>query len=487
MYSNKKEEANQYIKQNKYKVNSEYRLNYHLMGEYGWINDPNGFIQYKEMYHLFYQHNPYESVWGPMHWGHAISKDLIKWDYLPVALAPDEDFDRDGCFSGSEIEKDDKLYLMYTGHAHTGPNMKEDYKQLQCLAYSQDGIDFTKIKKNPVIDSYEVPENSSKKDIRDPKTYKVGDYYYTFLGSNDKCGKGQVLMYKSSDLITWKFVNIIAKSHGELGDNWECPDLFPLKNKDILIVSPQYLKVSNVDFTNIYSCVYMIGNLDYNAGKFEYNDFYPVDYGFNFYAPQTTIDSKGRRIMVGWMTMWEKEYPTHSNGHNWAGAMTIPREIILKDNRLYFKPIDEIEKYRRNEVVLKDIKLSGEKTFDIYGDSYELQVIYDAKEASEFGLKLRVNNHEETVLSYRKKDEMFILNIDKSGIKPKGERRTKISLIDNKLNLRIFVDKCSIEVFINNGEKVMTSLIYPSKDAVRIKAFSKEECNIELLRKWDIE
>lgn len=487
MYSNKKEEANQYIKQNKYKVNSEYRLNYHLMGEYGWINDPNGFIQYKEMYHLFYQHNPYESVWGPMHWGHAISKDLIKWDYLPVALAPDEDFDRDGCFSGSAIEKDDKLYLMYTGHVNTGFNIKEDYKQLQCLAYSQDGIDFTKIKKNPVIDSYEVPENSSKKDIRDPKTYKVGDYYYTFLGSNDKCGKGQVLMYKSSDLITWKFVNIIAKSHGELGDNWECPDLFPLKNKDILIVSPQYLKVSNVDFTNIYSCVYMIGNLDYNAGKFEYNDFYPVDYGFNFYAPQTTIDSKGRRIMVGWMTMWEKEYPTHSNGHNWAGAMTIPREIILKDNRLYFKPIDEIEKYRRNEVVLKDIKLSGEKTFDIYGDSYELQVIYDAKEASEFGLKLRVNNHEETVLSYRKKDEMFILNIDKSGIKPKGERRTKISLIDNKLNLRIFVDKCSIEVFINNGEKVMTSLIYPSKDAVRIKAFSKEECNIELLRKWDIE
>lgn len=487
MYSNKKEEANQYIKQNKYKINSEYRLNYHLMGEYGWINDPNGFIQYKEMYHLFYQHNPYESVWGPMHWGHAISKDLIKWDYLPVALAPDEDFDRDGCFSGSAIEKDDKLYLMYTGHVNTGFNIKEDYKQLQCLAYSQDGIDFTKIKENPVIDSYEVPENSSKKDIRDPKTYKVGDYYYTFLGSNDKCGKGQVLMYKSSDLITWKFVNIIAKSHGELGENWECPDLFPLKNKDILIVSPQYLKASNADFTNIYSCVYMIGNLDYNVGKFEYNDFYPVDYGFNFYAPQTTIDSKGRRIMVGWMTMWEKEYPTHSNGHNWAGAMTIPREIILKDNRLYFKPIDEIEKYRRNEVVLKDIKLSGEKTFDIYGDSYELQVIYDAKEASEFGLKLRVNNHEETVLSYKKKDEMFILNIDKSGIKPKGERRTKISLIDNKLNLRIFVDKCSIEVFINNGEKVMTSLIYPSKDAVRIKAFSKEECNIELLRKWDIE
>ena len=258
MCSNKKEEANQYIKKNKHNVNNEYRLNYHLMGEYGWINDPNGFIQYKDMYHLFYQYYPYESVWGPMHWGHSISKDLVKWDYLPVALAPDEDFDRDGCFSGSAIEKDDKLYLMYTGHVHTGPNIKEDYKQLQCLAYSQDGIDFIKLK-NPVIDSYQVPENSSKKDIRDPKTYKVGDYYYTFLGSNDNCENGQVLMYKSSDLINWEFVNIIAKGNGELGENWECPDLFSLQSKDVLIVSPQYLKANKADFTNIKSSKYCYG------------------------------------------------------------------------------------------------------------------------------------------------------------------------------------------------------------------------------------
>ena len=487
MCSNKKKEADQYIKKNKHQINNQYRLNYHLMAEYGWLNDPNGFIQYKDMYHLFYQHYPYESVWGPMHWGHAISKDLIKWDYLPIALAPDEEFDRDGCFSGSAIEKDDKLYLMYTGHVHTGPNIKEDYKQLQCLACSEDGIDFTKFKDNPVIDSYQVPENCSKKDIRDPKTYKIGDYYYTFLGNNDKYGNGQVLMYKSSDLIDWEFVNVIAKGNNNLGENWECPDLFSLQSKDVLIVSPQYLKASNADFTNIYSCIYMIGNLDYNVGKFEYNDFYPVDYGFNFYAPQTTIDSKGRRIVIGWMTMWEKEYPTHSNGHNWAGAMTIPREIILKNNKLYFKPVDEIEKYRSNEVVLNNIKLNGEKTFDIYGDSYELEIVYDAEEASEFGLKLRANNQEETVLLYNKEDKIFILNIDKSGIGFKGERRTKINLIDNKLNLRIFVDKCSVEVFINEGEKVMTSLIYPSKDALEIKAFSKGQCNIELLKKWDIE
>lgn len=487
MCSNKKDKADKFIKENKHKINNQYRLNYHLMGEYGWINDPNGFIQYKDKYHLFYQHYPYESVWGPMHWGHAVSSDLIRWNYLPMALAPDESFDKDGCFSGSAIEKDDKLYLMYTGHINTGADIKEDYKQVQCLAYSQDGIDFIKIKQNPVINSCEVPENSSEKDIRDPKTYKVGDCYYTFLGSNDKCEDGQVLMYKSSDLTNWEFVNVIAKGNRKLGENWECPDLFSVKNKDVLIVSPQYLKEKDDDFTNIYSCVYMIGSIDYNVGKFEFDDFCPVDYGFNFYAPQTTVDSKGRRIVIGWMTMWEKEYPTHSNGHNWAGAMTIPREIILKDNSLHFKPVDEIEKYRKNEFALNNIKLNGEKNFDAYGDSYELQVVFNAEEASEFGLKLRANNNEETVLSYSKKEEIFTLNIDKSGIGNKGERKTKINLIDNKLKLQVFVDKCSIEVFINDGEKVMTSLIYPSKDAIEIKAFSKGECNIEVLKKWDIE
>lgn len=487
MCSNKKRDADQYIKQNKYKINNQYRLNYHLMGEYGWINDPNGFIQYKNNYHLFYQHNPYGAVWGPMHWGHAVSDDLIKWDYLPIALAPDEDFDKDGCFSGSAVEKDEKLYLIYTGHININPDEKEDYMQVQCLAHSEDGIGFTKHESNPVIDSNQVPNNSSPKDIRDPKTYKVGAYYYTFLGSNDKCGNGQVLMYKSSDLINWEFVNIVAKSNGDLGENWECPDLFSLQNKEVLIVSPQYFKASSNDFTNIYSCVYMVGNLDYNLGKFKYDSFYPVDYGFNFYAPQTTMDDKGRRIMIGWMTMWGEEYPTYRNGHNWAGAMTIPREVILKDTKLYFRPVEEIENYRVNEVIFEDMKINEEEKLDIHGDSYELEISYDAKEADEFGLKLRVGEKEETVLSYRKKDRQFVFNIDKSGIGQKGERKTEVDLINNKLKLRIFVDKCSIEVFVNDGEKVMTSLIYPSEDATGISVFSKGESKIEILKKWDIE
>jgi beta-fructofuranosidase len=178
-----KEQADQYILENKINLVPDFRLNYHLMAEYGWMNDPNGFIEYEGQYHLFYQHYPYASKWGPMHWGHAVSRDLIRWEYLPVALAPDEAYDSGGCFSGSAIEKDGKLYLMYTGHVVIVPEV--DYIQTQAIAVSEDGVHFTKSPHNPVIGIEQIPEQSSKKDFRDPKVFERGGRYYVVLGSND--------------------------------------------------------------------------------------------------------------------------------------------------------------------------------------------------------------------------------------------------------------------------------------------------------------
>jgi len=486
MIINKINKANKFINENVYKLNNEYRLNYHLMGEYGWINDPNGFIEYKGRYHLFYQHYPYESVWGPMHWGHSISDDLIKWSYASIALAPDTEFDKDGCFSGTSIEKDGKLYLIYTGHVYTGDNKSKDYKQTQGIAYSEYGFIFKKYDKNPVVDAEKLPEGASKKDFRDPKVFEANGIYYMVLGSNDNNNNGQAILYKSNDLIDWEFVNILAKSDGTLGTGWECPDLFKLNEKDVFIVSPQYMKSQGDNYNNIHSTVYMIGNLKLKEGKFEFRDYNPIDFGFDFYAPQTTIDHKGRRLIVAWMDMWESEMPMQARGDNWAGAMTLPRELLLKDNKLYFKPVVEIENYRRNETVLENIKVKNEQKLDITGDSYEIQVIFRAESSTEFGIKLRTNKSYETILSYNTKDKLFKFNRDNSGIGPKGERKTKVELINDELKLRIFVDKCSVEVFINEGEKVMTGRIYPSKDAVNIKVFSEGESNIVSLKKWDI-
>lgn len=478
-------EADRFIKENKHKLNHQYRLKYHLMGEYGWINDPNGLIQYKGAYHAFYQHNPYDSVWGPMYWGHAISKDLVHWSYLPLALAPDCEYDKDGCFSGSAVEKDGRLYLMYTGNVFTGANRQRDLKQVQCIAYSDDGIEFKKIPENPVIDSRLIPAGSSTIDFRDPRVFKRGNSYYSLIGTNDGIGRGQVLLYQSKDLIDWKYIGIMAKGNKDLGDNWECPDMFRLDGRDVLVVSPQNVSTDK-HFSNSNASIYMIGDFDIESAKFQYNDFSLFDYGFDFYAPQSFCDNKNRRIVMGWMNTWNVPTPTQIYKHNWAGAMTIPRETALSGDRLVFKPVDEIKNYRSNEFILKNFKICGEKQIDIYGDCYEMKVIFNAGNAAEFGLKLRVGREEETLLSYNRESGIFRFNRDKSGSGVGGERRVLTGLVDNRLILRILVDKCSVEVFINNGEKVMTGLIFPGEESLGIKAFAKEDATIEFLGKWDI-
>ncbi|QYR22305.1 glycoside hydrolase family 32 protein [Paenibacillus sp. sptzw28] len=455
------------------------------MAEYGWMNDPNGFVQYKGQYHLFYQHYPYKPAWGPMHWGHAITHDLIKWEYMPVALAPGGEFDRDGCFSGSAIEKDGKLVLMYTGHFMTGPDKDRDYKQAQGIAVSEDGLTFAKWDGNPVIGYDGIPDGISQKDFRDPKVFMLGGRYYAVLGSNDGQGNGLVLLYRSDDLLQWTYVNVLAASDGSFGDNWECPDLFRLGVKDVFMLSPQRMPSQGEAYRNLHSTMYVVGKFDPAEGRFHFERYAPVDHGFDFYAPQSTIDDKGRRIVIGWMDMWETEMPTQ-NDHHWAGAMSLPREAVLDRERVLFRPVQEIEAYRYNPFELQDLTLEGERDIESGGDSYELQIVFEAGNAEEFGVKLRVGGEEETVLSYRPDDGLFRFNRERAGIGPGGERRVQVGLAEGRLSLRIFVDKSSVEAFIGDGEYVVTGRIYPRPQSLGIKVFAKGLCKLESFRKWDI-
>jgi beta-fructofuranosidase len=467
----------------------DYRLNYHLMAEVGWMNDPNGFIQYNGEYHLFYQHYPYKSVWGPMHWGHAVSRDLVKWEYLPIALAPDEAFDRDGCFSGSAIEKDGKMVLMYTGHLVTGPDKDQDYKQSQGIAISEDGVTFSKWEHNPVIGYDEIPEEINQKDFRDPKVFMRNGQYYVVLGSNDSNGNGLVLLYRSDDLKQWTYVNVIAASDGQFGDNWECPDLFQIDDKDVLMLSPQRMPAQGEAYRNLHSTMAVIGRLDLTTGLFHAEQNTPVDHGFDYYAPQTTEDHNGRRIVIGWMDMWESEIPTQQD-HGWAGAMSLPREVLLKEGRILYRPLKEIELYRTDVFSLDNLIVNGTQDIDGNGDSYELQIVFEADQASEFGVKLRTgkgkNGIEETVLSYEMETGMLRFNRDLSGIGPGGERKAFVPLQEDRLSLRVFVDQCSIEVFANDGEVVMTGRIYPSANSKGIKVYSEGISRVVSFEKWDI-
>ncbi|RAI91770.1 beta-fructofuranosidase [Paenibacillus pabuli] len=477
--------ADVYIQEHRKQVNPTYRMAYHLMPEVGWMNDPNGFVYYNGMYHMFYQHYPYAPVWGPMHWGHAVSHDLVTWSHLPVALAPDQSYDSGGCFSGSAIVQEGKLLLMYTGHVVTGPDKDNDYRQTQNIAASDNGVDFVKSALNPVIRLDQIPEHTSPKDFRDPKVFERNGVYYCVLGSNDTEGGGLILLYRSTNLQQWSYVNILAQSDGTLGDNWECPDLFSLGGRDILIMSPQRMPAQMDNYRNLHSTVYMIGTLDESRGVLEYEQYHPLDYGFDFYAPQTTDDEQGRRIMVAWMETWETDILTQQ-GHHWAGAMTLPREIVLKGERLFFLPVPELEQYRSDEVEQHDIRLDGTRDLGMEGDRYELFAVFEADRADQFGLKLRKGEGEETVISYQVGQRRLCLNRDHAGAGPGGERAAEVQLHDGRLELRIFVDVSSIEVFIQGGEKVMTARIYPGPESTGITAFSSGECTLTEVRKWDL-
>jgi len=464
----------------------EWRLHYHVAPVANWMNDPNGFCYFKGEYHLFYQHHPFAPKWDSMYWGHVKSKDLVNWEHLPPALAPGEAYDKDGCFSGSAIEKDDKLYLMYTGNVWTGENYDEELKQVQALAVSEDGISFEKLPENPVIT--EAPKGDIHPfHFRDPKVWKHDDLYYVVLGSKTLQNTGQVLMYRSKDLIHWEFVNILAKGEGNFGYMWECPDLFTLSNKEVLVMSPQGVKPEGNLYHNLHQAGYVIGEVDYEKGILSHGDFQLLDYGFDYYAPQTMVDPVGRRIAIAWMDMWESEMPTQAHGY--TGAMTLPRELELRGDKIYCHPVKEIEKLRQAEVVHEQITFSGETSLEgIAGDCIELDLSLRVHHSSACGIRLRVDEDagEETVITYYGDKGILEFDRNESGKGPGGVRKTHLQLQDHMLHLRIFIDKSSVEVFVNHGEQVLTARIYPGKNSTNIRLFSDEEIEIVQLKKWDL-
>ena len=355
--------AEEVLKKEKENVNKEYRLGYHIMAPANWINDPNGLIQYKGEYHAFYQHHPYDENWGPMHWGHVKSKDLVNWEHCPVALAPGDEFDKGGCFSGSAVEDDGNLVLIYTGHNYIDKE-KDIFFENQNIAVSKDGgITFEKYENNPVIAK---PPVDSIHHFRDPKVWKHEDKWYMVVGNSTKDNIGRVILYTSSDLYKWDYVGTLATSKGELGYMWECPDFFKLGDKYVLSFSPQGIEKKDGKYPNLFQTGYIVGDYDYSNNKFEHGTFNEFDNGHDFYAVQTFLDDKGRRIAIGWMDMWESDMPTKKDG--WCGALTLPRELTLSsDNKIMMNPVEEL-KTLREECILQ------EENIDVYENkSYELK------------------------------------------------------------------------------------------------------------------
>ncbi len=459
---------------------------YHIAPPYGWCNDPNGMCFYKGQYHFFYQHYPYEPRWGSMHWGHAVSDDLAYWKHLPIALKPEKPYEQGGgCFSGSAIEKDGKLYLMYTGHLSATPEEEAatgiSHMEFQCLAYSEDGIHFKKSEKNPVIEDTDVANKEVfTNDIRDPKVWIHNGKYYAVLGSRTPdMAHGQILLFESADLVNfWRFKAISARSEGDLGGMWECPNFAEIDGHDVLIFSPMDI-FNNDKFYHDKASGVLIGKLDYETGIFSHEEFQYLDKGFDFYAPQVMQTPDGRSVIIAWMDMWNVDM--HEAKDGWAGQMTIPRELHVKNGKIFSTPVKELEKLRKwKPIILENVVIDEATTFDgVAGEAYELVLNIDAAESKNFSIALRASEIEQTVLTYNL-NGIFKLDRTNAGepINFQSVREIQIEPSE-KLKLHIFVDRSSIEVFINDGAEVLSARIYPNRTSQKI-IFLPEDAELKI-------
>ena len=279
----------------------------HFTAPYHWINDPNGLIYFQGHYHIFYQHFPYANKWGTMHWGHAITKDFIHYKHLPIALYPSKDFDRNGCFSGSALEIDDKLYLYYTAIRYAKENPEygdDDLRASQALLISEDGIHFdNKNNKQQIIPMIQEAYIGDYRHTRDPKVWKKEDGKYAMvIGSkvayeNDYCGKA--LFYESEDGIHFTYKN--SYQDNEIGNMWECPDVFKVDNQHIMIFSPENTDLPPKPVSNAR---YMPIDFDEESLTVKgHGDVPYLDYGLDFYAPQTFLSKDNERMLLGWLRM----------------------------------------------------------------------------------------------------------------------------------------------------------------------------------------
>lgn len=430
-------------------TNTRYRPNYHVAPTNGWMNDPNGFVYFQGYYHIFYQHYPYAAQWGPMHWGHKRSRDLMHWEDLPIALTPGDSEDTDGVFSGSAIVKDGRLWLVYTGHHYYGDNDPEHFWQNQNLAYSDDGIHFTKYANNPIIS--QAPDDSSHH-FRDPKIWEHNGFYYIILGNQSNNGFGRAILYQSTDLFEWQYLGVLDQSQSIAaeGDMWECPDFFTLNGKEILLMSPMNIQPQAYQFKNLYQTGYFIGQFDYTTQKFERNHFQELDHGHDFYASQTMLSPDGRRIVIGWADMWESKFNEKSDG--WTGLLTLPRQLILNDDHLSMQPVAETSSLRQE--ILCQGPLSPTTMLSQHNSAIEIKATLATSNVSLYVKD--VLNNDIISLHFDKDTHTFVLNhIDH----PNDPRYAFVNELD-QLDFNIFVDHSVIEIFVQQGEAVFTERFY---------------------------
>lgn len=453
-----------------------YRQKFHIQPTTGLLNDPNGFSYYNGEYHIFYQWFPLGPVHGLKHWYHLSSTDLVNWKDLGVAIIPSEYYESHGAFSGSGIVNKDELYLFYTGNTRDENWVRHPY---QCLAIMDKEGKITK-NKEPIIK--DVPKEYTDH-FRDPKVFKDNGKFRCIIGAQRKKDNlGTVVYYESENMKDWKFKGEIKTKFLGNGYMWECPDYLKYEDKAVFIFSPQGLKANGDKYNNIFQSGYLIGDkINFDNRILNHGEFNELDRGFDFYAPQSTEDEKGRKILVGWMGLPEIEYPTDKNG--WAHCLTLPRELNLINGKLIQTPVRELENLRgacREESF--EIE-NQEKIIEGFNEkAYELICDFKKFHGNTVGIKLKKGTDEETLFYYDIANNKLVLDRSKSGVEFAIEYGTKRKCHYNgdTLKLQIFVDISSIEIFVNDGLEVFTARIFAKDTSTGLSIFSDNKALVDL-------
>lgn len=433
---------------------SRWRLHFHIQPPTGLLNDPNGLCQYNGVYHLFYQWFPLGPVHGLKYWYHLTSTDLVHWQSAESIIAPDTPFDKEGAYSGSAVVEADGVYLFYTGNVRDEQWERSAYQMIAKL--SAEGT-ITKHPR-PVI---MAPPAGYTAHFRDPKVWREAETYFMIIGAQRTDETGCILRFCSQDKYNWAFQGELNLSEAVDGFMWECPDLFGLDGADVLLFCPQgYSKLSGPN-TNIYPSVYTLGTFDQEMGTFNQAfDCLPVDAGFDFYAPQTFETEKGERVLFGWMGLPEVDEPSFADG--WAHCMSLPRVLTVREGRLIQKPAPALQLLRGDE---QSFTMKGRHLLEggaLAG--YEL-VLNLIQPSGPVVIQLYQQGEERFTFTYDATSKE--VTIDRSSFRAVtgagfGQIR-RVRLHRPLQQLHVFRDTTSIEIFINDGEHVMSSRFYPEQ------------------------
>lgn len=432
------------------------RINHiNLKAPGNWINDPNGFIYYKGKYHLFYQYFPYAPMWGTMHWGHAVSDDMVDWEHIGIALFPTKDYDRNGVFSGSAIEVDGKLNLYYTAARYVEENRENVHVaqskiyQSQAMISSDDGMEFDNFNNKkliiPVINDTDIADPF---ECRDPKVWKEGDIYYMCLASTSHGETGVLVLFKSEDAVNWSYANRLKSAN--LGTILECPDMFKVQDKWLLICSPCGNNMDGEGYDNqpiIQPVEFEIKSADVSiSGEYKF-----LDYGFDLYAPQTNLDRDGNRVVISWVRMACPMKPADNpvaGKQMWNGMMSIPRTVEVRDEEIYTIPHENIRNYFSSDQC--ECKTEGKTTWRFDATKTQMTTVLSE------GEHIDINGYVIGMI-----DGQIVG--DRSALVPEGIDIHKISrtpYVGKEAQLEIYYDSDLIEIFIDGGKYALSHVTY---------------------------